>query len=197
MNALTRTKLFVVLTSLTFVPGLATSVVASQPQAVLLPPEHDHCLPLPKFGFSSFNIAGVGERVTHVRWGGLASQMGLEPGDLILSVNGFPLSYHGSWNEALHQAIAQGGFVRLKIRDVRTGFIAWRQTFVGGEVGPITPKAHFDEGIGPVAHYQMQHNHQYGVGYPYGPVTAKSKVAPKDQPNGGLKLHQIVKLFED
>lgn len=198
MNAFARTTLFAVLTGLPFVPGLVTSVSASHPQALLLPPEHDHCVPLPRFGFSSFNIAGVGERVTHVRWGGLAAQMGLEPGDLILSMNGFRLSYHGSWNDALHQAMAQGGFVRLKIRDIRTGLIAWRQMFVGGGgVGPVTPKAHFDDGFGPVTQYNLQHQHDHHVGYPYGPVTAKSKVAPHGQPNGNLKLHQIVKLFED
>ena len=96
---------------------------------------------LPKFGFSSFNINGVGERVTYVRWGGLASRFGLEPGDIVLSMNGYPLTYHGSWNDALYQAMYQDGRVRLKIRDVRTGHIVQRQMFVGsgGGVGPITP----------------------------------------------------------
>ena len=62
---------------------------------------------LPKFGFSSFNINGFGERVTNVRWGGIAQRMGLESGDMILSLNGYPLTYHGSWNDALREAVYQ------------------------------------------------------------------------------------------
>ena len=63
--------------------AVVSSAAASQPKALLLPPSHDHCFDLPKFGFSSFNIRGFGEQVTNVRWGGRAARMGLEPGDII------------------------------------------------------------------------------------------------------------------
>ena len=121
--------------------GSAGMVEAAPTQKLLLPPDHGGCFPLPKFGFRSHTDYGVGEHVTYVRWGGRASRMGLEPGDLILSLNGMPLTFHGAWNHALRAAMADGGWVQLKIRDVRTGRIAFRETFVGGH-GPVTPKSH-------------------------------------------------------
>jgi hypothetical protein len=174
--------------------GVATSV-ASQPNALLLSPQND-CY-VPKFGFSSFNIAGFGERVTYVRWGGLAAQFGLEPGDTILSLNGFPLTYHGSWSDALHRAMHRGGVVRLRIRDVRTGAIAHRQMYVGDGVGPITPKYHTAGTVGPTTHYGHHHDHDHNFDYPYGPITQKSKVGPGHNHGANLKLKQISKLFED
>ena len=107
---------------------------------------------LPKFGFESYNLHGIGERVTHVRCHGLAAGMGLEPGDTILSLNGFPLTYHGAWNQALSSAMYQGGFVQLAIRDVRTGYVVYRNTHVGGGPGngPITPKVQHYNAPGPI-----------------------------------------------
>lgn len=99
---------------------------------------------LPRFGFESYNIAGYGERVTRVRQFGLAADMGLEPGDVILRMNHFNLDYHGAWNDALREALwNHNGRVRLQIRDVRTGRVVERQVFVGGgPSGPVTPKVH-------------------------------------------------------
>jgi hypothetical protein len=140
---------------------------------------------LPKFGFSSFSINGVGERVTHVRWGGLASRFGLEPGDIILSMNGYRLTYHGSWNDALYQAMYQGGWVRLKVRDVRTGFIAQRQMFVGG-----------GGGNGPIVHHFNGGGNTQHIGLPGGPITLKSQVGPTNG-NPSIQLNKkIVKLFD-
>jgi hypothetical protein len=134
----------------------ANPSLASQPNALLIAPQPN--VDLPKFGFSSFNISGYGERVTHVRWGGLAAQLGLEPGDTILNVNGFRLSYHGSWNDALHRAMASGGSVRLRIRDVRTGLVVSRHMHLGGVIGPITPKIHVVGKYGPnVMHVHRPH----------------------------------------
>jgi hypothetical protein len=136
---------------------------------------------LPKFGFASFSINGVGERVTFVRWGGLASQFGLEPGDIILSMNGYPLTYHGSWNDALYNAMSNSGWVQLKIRDVRTGFIAQRQLFVGGGGGPIVH--HYNSG-GNINHF----------GTPDGPPTLKSTVPKNGNPSPKLskKIAQVL-----
>ncbi len=128
---------------------------------------------LPKFGFQSYNLSGIGERVTYVQCHGLAADLGLEPGDIVLSLNGMPLTYHGAWNQALQSAMYQGGMVQLAIRDVNTGAIVYRNTFVGGTpgVGPITPKvAHYGT-PGPIVHYNQVG--QPPIGMP-GPITQKS-----------------------
>jgi hypothetical protein len=182
MNTLSRN------TALSILAGLALVTVSASPASadsnrnrLLLSPGADtHLVPhpnLPRFGFASFNIRGVGERVTTVRFGGLASRFGLEPGDIILSMNGHRLSYHGSWNDALFDAMVNhGGLVRLKIRDVRTGFVAQRQLFIGGGVGPVTP--HFHDG---------DHVHFHSA-----PTTKKLIIG---SPNGGPTLNKkIVKL---
>lgn len=107
---------------------------------------------LPKFGFQSYNVHGVGEQVTHVHCHSIAAQLGLERGDTILTLNGMPLTYHGAWNQALTNVMLQGGgMVHLNIRDVRTGQIVHRNAFVGGPgVGPITPKSVPVGSVGPV-----------------------------------------------
>ena len=93
---------------------------------------------LPKFGFSSSNV-GFGEQVVFVRPGSRAARLGLEPGDVILSLNGYRLSYTGSWNDALSRAVYDGGLVQLRVRDVRTGLVHLRQTYVNSGGGPVIP----------------------------------------------------------
>ena len=181
MTTITRKTVLALLASLTLVTISTAS--ASQPQALLLNPGLNPgpvCHDLPRFGFSSFTINGFGERVTNVRWGSIAQQLGLECGDIILSLNGFPLSYHGSWNDALREAMLSGGYVQLTVRDVRTGFIATRETFVGGGYGPVTPYSH-------VTTY-------------HGPVTSKMKTMPQNHPqqnlNGPEQIKKLVELFD-
>jgi hypothetical protein len=190
MKTILRNTVLGLLASTSFVILAVSPSTASEPQALRLAPEPDDCLP--RFGFSSFNIAGIGERVTFVQWGGLASQLGLEPGDVILSMNGYRLTYHGSWSDALYRAMATSGHVRLRIRDVRTGFVAVRQMYIGGGIGPVTPKIHVAGGLGPVVPHV---GHHHGYDYPLGPTTAKS------HPNGGhkpnWKLKQIAKMFDE
>jgi hypothetical protein len=112
----------------------STSFAAPPQNKLLLQPGGGYGLP--KFGFSSTNI-GFGERVLNVRWASRAAGLGLEPGDVILSLNGYQLSYPGSWNDALSQALYNGNYVRLKVRDVRTGNIRVRETYVGYNGGPV------------------------------------------------------------
>ncbi|MGD9633434.1 MAG: hypothetical protein AB7G28_21120 [Pirellulales bacterium] len=175
MKTTLRTAVLALLASLTLITFSTAS--ADQPKALLMKPTlvpGQGCYELPKFGFSSFSINGYGERITNVRWGGLAQQMGLESGDVILRLNGYPLSYHGSWNDALREAMNQGGFVQLTVRDVRTGYIATRETYVGG-YGPGVP------------HY-----------YANGPITTKNKTMPHNHPqqlSGPEQIRQIVDLF--
>lgn len=181
MNTFNRKIAFALLAGLVAATFIASPAAAETKQLFLSPGGGPGFAPvpyLPKFGFSSFSINGVGERVTYVRWGGLASRFGLEPGDIVLSMNGYPLTYHGSWNDALYQAMYQGGWVRLRIRDVRTGHVVQRRMFVGdgGGVGPITPHFH--------------------TGQPDGPITLKSQVGPQND-NPSPKLNKkIAQLFD-
>jgi len=168
MNALRNKSLLALVATLTLLTVSASVANADGPKALLINPNPGPDCYLPKFGFDSFNIGGVGDRVTFVQWGGLASQMGLEPGDLLLSMNGFPLSYHGAWNDALRSAVLNGGFVQLTIRDVRTGWLATRQLYIGGGYGPITPKYQVTN-YGPVTQKMV-------IG---GPITTKKLVGPQ------------------
>ena len=148
---------------------LAAVSHATTPQPLLLPPGQR---PLPTFGFNSYNVAGYGEVLTFVRYNSIARRMGLEPGDVILRLNGYRLDYHGAWRDALSQAVYNGGFVRLAIRDVNTGQVSYRQIYLpSSNVGPITPKSH-------VAGKAGRFREEYRDGYPgpiVGPITPKSK----------------------
>jgi hypothetical protein len=146
----TRTRLIALL----FV-GLAAATIASTASAdppkpkLMIAPGFAPGEPygLPKFGFASSTIPGFGERVVDVRYGGRAFHLGLEPGDVILSLNGYKLTYPGSWNDALRNALFDdGGYIRLKVRDVRSGMVVFRETYV-------------DYGGGPVVHHYKANNH--------------------------------------
>jgi predicted metalloprotease with PDZ domain len=192
MTTFIRTTVLALLPSLVLVAVLSSSSVASHPSALVVGPQDNYYLP--KFGFSSFNVNGYGERVTFVQWGGLAAQMGLEPGDTILRMNDYRLNYHGSWNDALQHAMSQhGGQVRLRIRDVHTGHVVTRFVHLGGIVSPITPK-YYTGGSNVHVIYHDHHDHDFHG--PVGPITQKSKVGPK--PNHNLKtIKEIAKMFDD
>jgi hypothetical protein len=114
-------------------------------------------------------------------------------------MNGFALQYHGSWNDALYQAMQSGGFVQLTIRDVRTGWIVNRQAYVGGGggIGPVTPKYHVT-GYGPTTSHIVVGNGGFQNGHPVGPITTKKMTnPPKKNNNLGNAVQQIVKLIED
>lgn len=188
MTTTTRNTVLALLASLTL--AVASSALASQPKALLISP-HPYGEVLPKFGFNSYNIHGVGERVTRVRWGGLASQFGIEPGDIILAMNEFALTYHGAWNDALRDAMLyHDGEVQLVIRDVRTGSIAYRSAFLGsGIYGPITPKSQA------VAYHGHTTSH---VVVGNGPITSKSKKGPS-QPKYNMndQLKKLAQMFKE
>ncbi len=199
MKTLARSTVLALLASLTLVSISTSLAIANGPKALLLNPGQNNGLP--KFGFQSFNIQGYGERVTYVQWGGRAAQLGLEPGDVILSLNGFPLSYHGSWNDALYQTASNSGLVRLKIRNVRNGQIAFRQIYTGGIVGPVT--VYNTNYYGP-EYDDHCHVHPYDNYYsngPYGPITSKSHKNPQNDnhfngnKNGSVK--QLVELIDN
>jgi predicted metalloprotease with PDZ domain len=148
MKTTTHKTVTTLLRSLTLATLIAASAAAAGPTTYLVTPGESYGLP--KFGFSSSNIGGYGERVVFVRYGSRAAQLGLEPGDVILSLNGYALTYRGSWSDALSRALYEdGGLVRIRVRDVRTGYVVSREIFVG------------DSGIGggPVVHYNIVKPH--------------------------------------
>ncbi|TWT85402.1 hypothetical protein Pla123a_02090 [Posidoniimonas polymericola] len=125
-----------------------TSVVGLSAAANAAHPSHGHYCepPLPRFGMHSYNN-GYGEVVVRINHGGIACELGLEEGDLIERFNHQRLSYHGSWEDALAQAMADGGHIVLRVRDVHTGRRVTRHIdldpygrVVGGPIGPVTPK---------------------------------------------------------
>lgn len=144
MNARTRRFALLLL-------GLAAVTVASTALTAQADPPKTKLLfapgepyGLPKFGFSSSTISGFGERVEFVRPGGRAYNLGLEPGDVILSLNGYKLTYHGSWNDALSRALYNNNYLRLKIRDYRTGNVYFRDTYISYD----TPTNYFKQNGG-------------------------------------------------
>jgi hypothetical protein len=114
----------------------APALAASPSNRLLIAPGEPYGLP--KFGFSSSTIYGYGEQIVSVRPFGCAASLGLEPGDVLLSLNGYRLTYPGSWNDALSRALYDGnGFVRLTVRDVRTGSIHVRTTYINYGGAPV------------------------------------------------------------
>jgi len=145
MNTTPRT-LASLLAGLTLATVFSTSALADQQRLLFAPGEPYGRLP--QFGFSSTNN-GFGERIQFVRNNSRASRLGLEQGDTILSLNGISLNYRGSWTDALsHAYYEDGGQVRLRIRDVRTGQVFTRQLFVGNGGNSN------GGGNGPVQHYK-------------------------------------------
>jgi hypothetical protein len=85
---------------------------------------------VPRLGFTSY-FNGQGEAVTRVLSGTAASRVGLEPGDVIVAVNGERLLTYGAWDREISNAAIQGHVV-LAIRDWRTGQTAFRHFDFGG-----------------------------------------------------------------
>src|SRR5262245_10870857 len=73
MSKLMKNSMLALAAALTLVTASTPVAHASEPKAMLMTPGYDPYFNLPKFGFNSFNIGGVGERITYVQWGGLAS----------------------------------------------------------------------------------------------------------------------------
>src|SRR5262245_31352958 len=86
------------------------AIAAGPANSLLIAPGEPYGLP--KFGFSSSTIYGYGEQIVYVGFGSRAARLGLEPGDVLLSLNGYGLTYPGSWNDALSRAMYDGGYVR-------------------------------------------------------------------------------------
>jgi hypothetical protein len=200
MKTLTRTTALTLAASLTLL--VATAAQSAPPKALLIsPPPSNHLHNLPKFGFRSYTLNGVGEVVTYVRPGSLAWKMGVERGDIFYSINHERLTYHGAWNNALAEALASGNQVHLHIIDRNTGRMAQRDVYFGGFGGWDTPHVVGYGGSG--NSYLVNHDECYDdhFGYPSGPVTYKSMAGPqkaekKNKSGKSLSLNDIAKLFD-
>jgi hypothetical protein len=200
MKTSIRTIALALIASLTLFA--ASTVEAAPPVATLIAPPQQQPNFLPKFGFRSYTLGGVGEVVTHVQWGGLAWKMGLQKGDIIRSVNHFQLTYHGAWNDALRSALYNGdGQVHLHIIDRNTGQIAKRNVNFGGYGTPYVV------GYGGQESSYLLNNgggqcYDEQIGYPAGPVTYKSQAGPQQKnkkynSGGQISLQQIAQMFKD
>ncbi|MHC4400975.1 MAG: PDZ domain-containing protein [Planctomycetota bacterium] len=74
-----------------------------------------------RLGFSGYVVAGIGEYIVWVEQGSPAERMGLEPGDMILTLNGESLTTEGAWASAIAQAARREGRITLSVRRSRTG----------------------------------------------------------------------------
>ncbi len=83
---------------------------------------------VPRLGFAYQVMPGDGFRVVIVRPGTPAAQIGLEIGDVVLSINGLLLTHAGADLPARIEAARRGGWVRIGIREVRTGRVVFRST---------------------------------------------------------------------
>lgn len=84
---------------------------------------------VPRFGFSSqfgWRYGALGEHVTRVNFGSPAQRLGIETGDAVVAVNGRQLRTANCWYNAIDRAAKHDGWVTLKIRDGRTGGLAYR-----------------------------------------------------------------------
>jgi S1-C subfamily serine protease len=113
--------------------------IVVNPYATVVPPVVQQPIQpqfqLPKLGFSSQHIDGLGEQVVSVSWTSPAARLGLQPGDIVLSMNGYVLNYRGAWHDALYQAVTNGGYIQLAVRDARSGQIVYRETNLGSNGG--------------------------------------------------------------
>ena len=200
MKTSTRTIALALIASLTFLA--APSVEAAPQQALLLQPPVQQPNFLPKFGFRSYTLAGVGEVVTNVQWGSLAWKMGLQKGDIIRSLNYFELTYHGAWNDALQSALVNNnGFVQLQIIDRNTGLIASRSVNLGGYGSPYVG-GYGGQQTSYLVGGGDNYCHDEHYGYPSGPVTYKSQAGPqqnvkKNNSGNQMSLGDIAKLFKN
>ena len=96
----------------------------------------------PRVGYWYQAIPGYGFRVIGVEPGSPAAFMGLEIGDIVLALNGFPLTYYGADLPARAQAVQTGGWITMRILDVRSGMIVVRSAnLFGPGMGAGAPAA--------------------------------------------------------
>ncbi len=90
---------------------------------------------LPKLGFYGHIQYGWGLMVDRVYGGTEASRIGLERGDIIVSVNGRQIRNWNDYNTALFYS---GGFGQMVVRDCRTGRLIPTRFVLNNGRGPAS-----------------------------------------------------------
>ena len=128
MNATTRKT---ALMGALLVVAMAAASTARADAPVFLDPSSGGALGNPivfesTLGISYQLIPGYGYEVVRCAHGSRAQRIGFEPGDIILSIDGWRLSHHGGHEPGFRQAVCDGGWFWFAVRDVRTGRVISR-----------------------------------------------------------------------
>ena len=105
-----------------------------------------------------------------------ANRLGLERGDVILSINGQQISNDWAYRQALVRAVRfENGQVNLQVADVRSGRRVFRRGFLNANPGVSRPWS-APYGSNPYGAEQFGHNHnhfgeeQFGSGQHYSAI---------------------------
>jgi len=88
--------------------------------------------PPPRIGFHYTLIPGYGYQVVRVEPHSPAAQLGLHCGDILLALNGHPLTFYGADLEARDLSAASGGWFTVHVRDAHSGMITTRSANLFG-----------------------------------------------------------------
>jgi len=95
--------------------GVATEATAKDRLYLVKPKPTCPNQPIPKLGFWGVQTCH-GMKVVEVRRGTIAWKIGIEPGDIIVSIDGIRLTRKGDYEYALRRA---GRRIDLRVQDVR------------------------------------------------------------------------------
>ena len=124
MKAVKRITLVVALLALT---AGAASTASAQNRVYFFDPSGGGSSSVRFLGLTCTVIPGYGYRVNSAWDRTVGQRIGFESGDVILSINGQPLSYAGAHQSALQPAYWSGGWFSFAVQDVRTGGVLYRQ----------------------------------------------------------------------
>ena len=158
-TTLTLTTVFIALSTLAaagdhkfkIMPKMIVQQPMTDVQPMLIDDGHDdgfqdnqdfYVPPARSLGFYGHFDAGQGMHVERVLCGSFAAQLGLEPGDTIVRVNGMRLQCEHDYFDALRTY----SDVRLLVRDVNTGRLVWTRTIcLDSHVSsPVPYQSHLD-----------------------------------------------------
>lgn len=89
-------------------------------------------VPPPRIGFRYILIPGYGYKIVEVMPFSAAARMCLDYGDVILTLNGCPMTHHGADLPVRARAVATDGWVTAYIHDEHTGLLVTRSANLFG-----------------------------------------------------------------
>jgi S1-C subfamily serine protease len=123
MKSVKRIVLVVSLLALT----AAASTASAQTRIYRFDPSGGGSRNVQFLGLRCTVIPGYGYRVNTAWHRTVGQRIGFESGDVILSINGRPLTYAGAHQSALQQAYWNGGWFSFAVQDIRTGRVLYRR----------------------------------------------------------------------